>query len=1397
MSPDFQSDSQYTRARLKPTRLTQEVRPMVADEPLDPSSLAQFYEHDRCPRYLKQRVNPGEEEQARDWNESYTLMNSALIGAGREFEAQAIEALAENAVRIIGPELTDPEAADVPDITIDETWGDSARGRRQQLQDAINTAANCTPADETVPYVLLYQVPLSGEIGEHELYGDADCIAVAPADCIPETAAHTGTDSETEDNTNAESGAQPTIAPTVGQLPENVDVAARVIDIKSARDQRPGHRIQVAVYALLLEQTLGEGPDTIPTCHIEGGVLTRELATETALTTPFVVPPFAHEEWGAVVEQLLAANGPVSEAIEDDLESLPYALDQVCNNCAYKETCATRAAETPTGHESLALLGIDARVQRTLREAGIESLEELATLAPPVNNPWPTDEPPTLALPSETRQVLEDAVSQPVYELIQRAQVLYSAITPEYDGPEQPQPIPGTGWVQLPDDQRAEWIESDEIGAGELINVALVVRPDPTLDRVAALGAAVSAAAVDEVQTIGEVIDVLPEDDQAAATAERQLLDRFTEALFEAIERVAATLGRPEQSALHCYTYSTHEHDALVEALDRHGDTADRIRALRGLCSLDPDGHTQFDQEMWTAVQPVLNEHFALQYPSQGLVQVAEQFIPGWSMHKLDPLDNRENAPPLWAIFREQWLNSRVPYLEDSPGVRLNVERGPLAEGTAAALADTDDDDPSPAGWYPVRKRAGTQFPVEYLWAVTPRSRDDDTPRLTPDIVDTWALDEENESLYRQEIKRYYYRTNAHDEPLQRSDLTYLLERLSATLLELIDAVPAKDQFPEKTPIDATDLAQFRCPSTRLSGGLQDYLRMEHGRRREEILTRYRQPLRARIRSGYAVPIECTAVEQTDDGGLRVEAELAYEAVVGTELAAQLRTRARLSAGQWRVLTPLQAVPDSTDGQAETAASASEDAGAGPSARGQHREQVETTVAKPTAIRHSPPAVVDAISYTEQTLTLQLLPHRLTRSNGARFHDHIHAYRETHCGWAAPEAANVDDPEAVAEDYPPAVSGRTPVQIEPGERFVLDQMIDDLNGRKAERAVTPAVIGDNACWQHLAHLSQTGQQPPVHVAPTDGIADFLDRVTASAQLLTPTADQQAFIRAIDRPIVPLQGPAGAGKTSGALVPALLARAWARWQTGQPFTAFVVAPSHEAVDTAFDTTIEWTRQYQALVDEPFSPALTRVRPTVGKAAQSTPAADGTTPDTTATVDVTRCGYTDAAGVAHLAGITDDLLATASAAGPPPQHLLFATPTTLYRVLETVADTTDRIDGDAATAAMGYTPGLADVVCIDEASMVALPQLFLATSALAPDGQVLIGGDHRQLPTVTAVDWTTSTRQSVVETGAYRSALAYLRWVNDQDGGFMRVSTADRSGSADRPDTSTTTGEDDDD
>ena len=257
---------------------------------------------------------------------------------------------------------------------------------------------------------------------------------------------------------------------------------------------------------------------------------------------------------------------------------------------------------------------------------------------------------------------------------------------------------------------------------------------------------------------------------------------------------------------------------------------------------------------------------------------------------------------------------------------------------------------------------------------------------------------------------------------------------------------------------------------------------------------------------------------------------------------------------------------------------------------------------------------------------------------------------------------------------------------------------------------------------------------------------------ASDACLTPNDAQQRFIEAVDRRLVPLQGPPGTGKTSGATAPALLARAFARAQQSCPFTGIVVAPSHEAVDAVLAGVVDcldnWRADNTGLADLD----LVRVTPTP-------PPTDTAQADTDATrVEVTYAAYHSDAGAETIRTLGHAMTSTVT---NPTQRLLFTTPATLYRVLGIIADACDAIDGTAAPAAMRYLPGLADVVCLDEASMLDIPRLFLATSTLKPDGQTLLVGDHRQLATVSNVDWTETRRRPVTETGAYHSALTYIQ------------------------------------
>ena len=1325
---------------------------MSNEEPLDPSGIAQFVEHDRCPRYLKQRVDPGSEPDAREWREAYSLMNVALLGNGQEVEARQVEALATDATKVIGPDLDDRAKAGVPDITVDETWADSARGRTAQLHTAIDDAATRQPTSDGPPYILCYQTPLGGQLGEQEVWGELDCLVLAPTAAVPQEtmtappapAANTEepTDTETETAATAES---PT-ARTSSNGAADADVVARVFDIKSASEQQPAHRVQVAIYSALLERTLGEGP--APPCRIETSVLTQaEASAPGEPLNPFDLPTFPRQEWECFVEQLLAADGPIDDALTDDLENLPFALDQVCNNCAYREACATRAVEDPTDPASLALLGLDASVQRALQDAGVTNIRELSTLLPRQRNARPTDDPPTLEVPPDQQRKLEEGLPAPIHEVVQRAQALRGELDPDYASYGRPPALPGKDWIPLPDDRCEGWSNIDTAAPGELVHVALFVRPDTAINRIGALGACVYAEAHDEYHTVGEVIDAVPDDPDLATEVEASLFERFLDQLFAAIEDIARALGQPEETVIHCYTYSDHAKEALAEGLDRHADSLDRARALRAWVSLHPEGHTDDDQSMVSPVQPVLNKHFALKYPSQGLLAVAEQFVPGWTVEALDPLDARGEEPPLRAIFREQFIAERVPYLDDDPGIRLHLARGPLGEGPAAAV--TDADHPTPDGWYPIRKRAGGQFPLEYIWAVTPNHPDESTPRLTPDIVEEWAVDEDHEPLYRQEIGRFYYRTTDQSEPLRRDDVEYLVERLSYALMRLVESIPYKDAYHPKEPLDATSLGAFDLPVNSLPEAARDYLRMEFGAKRDRTLTHYRQSLRERARSGRSIPIRCTAIDQQPDGSLTIDGEVAYGVLFDDEeTATQVARQARLRSGDgpgggsWRVITGL-------DGKAASAQPPSDHAdgsAAGPSPR--DGRDAALTVDDPEDIKHSPPVLVEDIDTRAGTVTLSAFFHRFGQSGSV--------FRADHCGWQSPDGSNLTDPDDPPAERPGYVADREPVWIDTGEVYLLDPMVDDFSGPKAERALQPETVEQNALWRHLRLTRTTGQQPSTTMPASGAIERFLDTM-ADVTGLDPNERQRAFIRATDRVIVPLQGPPGTGKTSGATAPALLARAYAHAQHDESFVGVVVAPAHEAVDTALGSVVDllddWRTETGGLPDL----RLVRVLPA------APPETDRRADATATRVDVTYANYHSDAGESALETLTSDVVSPADT-GAASQCLLFVTPATLYRTLGIVAETCAAIDGDTAPAAMRHADGLADVVCVDEASMLDIPQLLLAGSVLKPTGQTLLVGDHRQLATVTEVDWKNTLRKPLKTTSAYRSALEYIQWLN---------------------------------
>ena len=156
--------------------------------------------------------------------------------------------------------------------------------------------------------ILLYQVPMKGPIGVWDVKGIADLIAVWPL--------------------------------------KDGKVRVRIFELKSSWKEQTAHRIQVAIYVILLSRELGGLSSKV---EIEGGVINRETSLESL--DPDKLPKFKLSPLIQDVERLLAKNGELNRIHNTPLEKVEYQLCWRCDNCGFNECCIVCAVE----NESIAL----------------------------------------------------------------------------------------------------------------------------------------------------------------------------------------------------------------------------------------------------------------------------------------------------------------------------------------------------------------------------------------------------------------------------------------------------------------------------------------------------------------------------------------------------------------------------------------------------------------------------------------------------------------------------------------------------------------------------------------------------------------------------------------------------------------------------------------------------------------------------------------------------------------------------------------------------------------------------------------------------------------------------------------------------------------------------------
>jgi uncharacterized protein len=298
----------------------------------------------------------------------------------------------------------------------------------------------------------------------------------------------------------------------------------------------------------------------------------------------------------------------------------------------------------------------------------------------------------------------------------------------------------------------------------------------------------------------------------------------------------------------------------------------------------------------------------------------------------------------------------------------------------------------------------------------------------------------------------------------------------------------------------------------------------------------------------------------------------------------------------------------------------------------------------------------------------------------------------------------------------------------------------------------------------------------------------------------PSDEQATFVTRANAQLVGLQGPPGTGKTAGTLAPAICARAYAAATGGQNASILVTAPSNTAIYELLETVaaqIATSQSHPELAVSLESIQLVRIaseRPADAPTnveyldynddadtsrlnelaadilGVDSPTAAGQAPGEGADAS-TNSNPTQSSGQAQLGdyGATAD-----SSAGEGTQTIVFATAGRAWRLVKEFLGTSS-------------TKRVAECSCwdclfVDEASMMTMPEFLLAGANLTAAGQVLVGGDHRQLPPVQQHDWEAETHRDIRATAPYLSTLNYLRllrgeavlpedyqddWIHDRD------------------------------
>jgi CRISPR/Cas system-associated exonuclease Cas4 (RecB family) len=325
--------------------------------------------------------------------------------------------------------------------------------------------------------------------------------------------------------------------------------------------------------------------------------------------------------------------------------------------------------------------------------------------------------------------------------------------------------------------------------------------------------------------------------------------------------------------------------------------------------------------------------------------------------------------------------------------------------------------------------------------------------------------------------------------------------------------------------------------------------------------------------------------------------------------------------------------------------------------------------------------------------------------------------------------------------------------FEVGRTYILDELADDIISERAAACLDYASNNELYC---LLEAFLSGRNKPSDRKALSRVhAEKFMHWTANSKF-PPTLEQDCFIQRVfgNEQVVMLQGPPGTGKTE-TLQLAVLSHVSAHSAEGK-CRVLMVAPTHKAIHEFVNKLAKAWRGYCRECGGDL--ADLRIYRVVNDVS-TVKAVEG----------VKYVNYNeDEATVAELREALSSQGKLVSDASDGFPLILCVTPPGLYGLMK-------KIGGKEPQWNEGYF----DLLVVDEASMMRLPELILSGAFIDRNAQILVAGDHRQLPPIQVHNWEREDRRTIEEMASFLSAMDFLRLLRQEDLGLEHIKSPNKA------------------